>query len=388
MDRGGGRFGRFGRGRGGRGFGGRGMHRNEYSNSNSSKKVILNFPIGSSPSPGDVQRWMCDFALLAAIQCPKSGVAKIIKDDGTIADNYIEREEPETPDPDDPDIEFLRIRYSNAAKIYDNLVEDMNQEKRTMVALIKSHLGADSIARVRETEAGRQAIEDDDPRNLLLQIYAAHNTDHLLENEQNVVIAERKLRSVQQGDKEETAVYFNRFKALVQAARNALLNNGDDPDARMPSEANLAVMFIIGLHSGYRRFKSSFTDGTNEEGYPETLADAYRRALKASVEMISYKFVHPAHYMRGAFVAGRGSYVPPRFQGRGNHGGGGRGRGRGYGRGNYNRPGRGREPRLCYVCRQPGHLAAQCPHRDDAVIDEAVENMNGGNNNHRGGNDA
>ena len=388
MDRGGGRFPFAGRGdgrNGGRGFGrGRGGPRNNFARydqkmrtvPNASKSPYLNFPIGSAPSPGDVQRFMAEFAVAAALHCPKSGVAKVIRDDGTILDDYIIREEPAIPEAEgedaDPDAAYIRMRWGNQIKAYDKWVEDFNEEKRTMIALIKSHLGSDSLARVRETEAGRNAIENDDPRALLAQIYTSHNTDHLMEHEHNVVLAERRLHSVQLGEKEGTGMYFNRFKALVQATKDALTNNGDDPDARMPSEANLAVMFIMGLNAGYRRFKSSFTDGTNEEGYPDTLNEAYRRSLKATTDMITYRMRTVPYAFKGLFVAGRGNHVP---QGRGggrNHRGG-RG-GRNYG------GGRVRGPRLCYVCRQPGHIAAQCPHRDDAVIDEAVAQMNGDDN--------
>jgi Zinc knuckle len=360
-----GRQSRRGGGRGGRGHGARGNHSsNRNSQPSVNRSTILNFPIGSSPNPGDVQRWMVMFSTTAALECPKSGVAKIINDDGTIG-SYPRRDEPEFPDESDDDYEALKVRYSSSIKRYDDWTEDLIEEKRKLVALIKSKLGADSLSRVRATERGRRAINEDDPKGLLEEIYATHNTDLLLDKAQNVVVAEKRFNAVQQGEQEELITYFERFKALRQALKNALTNNGEDPKKRMPTEANQAVLFIIGLNAMYRTFKRSFVDGTNTDGYPDTLETAYERAQRASTDMITYRRYND---YRGVFAADRG--------GRGHRGG--RGRGRQHERRNDDDDGRGGgrgpKPRTCYICRQPGHYAAQCPDRDDAVITQALQN--------------
>ena len=360
-----GRFGRQshrGGGRGGRGRGGRDNHqsnKNGYSSSTSGIKAgILNFPIGSSPSPGDVQKWMVGFATIAALECPKSGVAKIINDDGTIA-AYPTKDEPDAPNPKD---EVARVRYSSQIKRYDDWVEDLAEEKRKLVALIKSKLGPDSLNRIRSTTNGSKAIKDDDPKLFLEEIYATHNTDLLLDKAQNVVMAEKRFNAIQQGDQEDLIVYFDRFKAIRQALSNALTNNGEDPKKRMPTEANQAVLFIVGLSGIYRTFKRSFVDGTSTEGYPTTLAAAYERAQRASTDMITYR----KYDYRGVFLAERGG-----------RGGRGRGRGRNNERRNEEDNGRGggdeSRPRTCYICKLTGHYAAQCPDRDDAVINQALQ---------------
>lgn len=394
---------------------------------------ILNFPMGSSISPSDVQRWACELAIALADQCPKSELTLIVQDDGTPAENYPFMVEPEMPDENDPDIDNLKFQYQESMKYFNRYMDNRRIERVSAVALIKSKMGQESLARVRETVGGRAAILANDPLALLEQIFLCHSTDYLLETEQNAVMAMRRFHSISQGDSETTANFYIRFKALRNAVSTALDANGDNPEGPIPSEAAQAVMFTIGLNNGYRRYKTSFTDGTNEGGYPLTLDDAYRRALKAAVEVITYR-QHRQDF-RGIFIAGRGDYTPQFGRGGGGRGGGrGGGKGgnsRGYsGRGGYSNHaqngnggnynnyqqyggavnnnqaqngavgggrgynsgfnnqyqggrggGKGRggvAPRLCYICRSAGHLAAQCPHRDDAVIDEAFADMNAG----------
>jgi Zinc knuckle len=414
---GGGGYGARGNGGPNRYYGGRGYgddrraHRNNRSNNNSSfsgvRDGILNFPMGSSISPSEVQRWASEWANVLAEQCPNSELTLIVNDDGTPADGYPEREEPEMPDPEDPDIINLRFNYQEQMKIRNKYYEHRRIEniKATRIAL--NRLGADSQARVRETELGRQAIANNDPLALLEQIFLCHSTDFLLETEQNAVVAMRRFHSITQGETETTGKYYIRFKATRQAMVTALEANGDNAANQLPSDAAQAVMFIVGMNNGYRRFKNSFIDGTSDTGYPNTLVLAYERALKATFDPSNFRN-HRNDY-RGVFIAGRGDYVPPAVRSGGGRGGGrgngGRGGGRGYqGRGGYNQynnqqnyggggnnnqgqhqyqggrgggRGGGRAgPRLCYICRQPGHLAAQCPYRDDAVVDEAVSEMN------------
>lgn len=362
---------RGGQGRGGRGQGGRGRQQEGRGPTATSTKKTLNFPIGSSPNPGDVQKWMVYLSTEAALQCPKSGVAKIIRDDGTITE-YPEDDEPEFPDPQDDDYDRLKTRYGTLFKIYCDWRKDMADEKRKLVALIKSLLGPDSLSRVRGTPQGRHAIDNDDPKGLLEQIYATHNTDLLLDKAQNVVIAEKRFNAIQQGEHEELSAYFDRFKALRQALRNALINNNENPAARMATESHQAVLFIVGLNAMYRTFKRSFVDGTNTEGYPTTLTVAYERAQRASTDIVTYR--RYTDY-RGAFAAERGGRFGRGGRGRGRQGGGNvtEGRDRTDARDRGESPAR---TQLCYICRNPGHYAAQCPDREDAVINQAVREEN------------
>jgi Zinc knuckle len=405
---------------GGRGYGGdRRPQRNNRNNNGSSfsgvRDGILNYPMGSSISPSEIQRWASEWANVLAEQCPNSELTLIVNDDGTPAEGYPERDEPEMPDADDPDIVNLRFNYQEAMKIRNKYYEQRRIERVKAVRIALNRLGPDSQARVRETLLGRQAIANNDPLALLEQIFLCHSTDFLLETEQNAVMAMRRFHSITQGETETTGKYYIRFKATRQAMITALETNGDDAEAQMPSDAAQAVMFIVGMNNGYRRFKNSFVDGTNEAGYPVTLAAAYERALRATFD--SNNFNRQRIDFRGVFAAQRGGHQgrgdAGRGGGRGNagRGGGGRGyQGRGYNNyggsgynnyggggyhqnhgGGYNNQaqhqhqhpggrgggrGRGRGPRLCYICREEGHLAAQCPHRDDAVIDEAIAEMN------------
>ena len=103
----------------------------------------------------DVQQWARALEICVALQCKKSGVAKIIKDDGTIGD-YIERNEPFFPDDAaEDDFEPEKMRYQIDLKSYLQWQEHYREERITFVALIKTYLGSGSLARVRATAAGR-----------------------------------------------------------------------------------------------------------------------------------------------------------------------------------------------------------------------------------------
>jgi Zinc knuckle len=400
MDRFGRVGGRFGSGRGGprQGRGpGRGFTSGRSENRES--KPILNAPLGGNISPEKVQRWMVKLSTVVGLQCAKSGVSKIIKDDGTIG-NYPVPEQPQIPgEANDPDRDMLKVDYSIKSKKYNDLIVAIEEDKRLMVNIIKDHLGEDSLARVRAKKDGRDAIDKDDPKKLLEVIYATHNNDDMKDNTHNVSTSERSFQMCRMEDSDSLLQYHDKYQARREAFRAALVANGENAQQRMPSEATQAISFINGLSGAYKGFKDSFIDGTNTEGYPATIEEAFRRAQRAQTVAPGYRR-HYSDY-RGVFAAGRGDM---RGNGRGGRGHGNRDQGRGYGGGrgyngrgnNWSHNGRGNQGRgysqwnnnripndnnsnegggiRCFICKEVGHIARDCPDRDDAVIDQALEN--------------
>ena len=228
---------------------------------NSSLCVTLNFGVGMKPSPGAVQKWMMKLSLVLGLECSKSGISSILKDDGTIGD-YPRYEEPEFPvqeeEDDLVDLAFQKIVFTTKYKTYHDKLEYLEIDKRLAVKIIIRYLGNDSLNRIRETENGTKAINENNPKLLLETIYATHCTDILQEDTMNAVKAEQAFITIRQGENEPVLAYRQRFEALKQAVKASLVKNGEDPELRMPSEPSQVVIFIDGLHNGYKDFKDSF----------------------------------------------------------------------------------------------------------------------------------
>ena len=209
--------------RGGRGNGRRNNldpYRKPSDPPSSKRKPYLNFPIGRPPRPEQVAEFMQDLKTELAVQCPESDIHKIINDNGTLNNDYTLRDEPEIPDEDgldDSQIYYLRLRYANATKLYDKWTEDFRKGKIKGTAIALNALGQDSKARLRETEAGRNSIENDDILQLLIAIYASHNTDHLQDDENALVIAQRRFYGIHQANNETIQQFYTRFKAHTQS---------------------------------------------------------------------------------------------------------------------------------------------------------------------------
>jgi hypothetical protein len=382
---------------------------------------ILNFSVGMRASPGTVQKWMIKFSVILGLECSKSGISSILKDDGTIGD-YPKYEEPEFPvreeDDDNYDYDFQKVVFTTKYKTYNDKLEYLIIDKRLTVKLIIRYLGPDSLNRIRETENGVKAINEDDPKLLLETIYATHCTDILQEDTMNAVKAEQAFITIKQGENEPVLAYRQRFEALKQAVKSTLVKNNENPDHRMPSEASQVVIFIDGLHNGYREFKDSFNDG--ESGsceYPKTMEDAFKRVKQATSKALS-NITYRTY--RGAFIAGRDNNNSRggrsdnnrgRHNSRGNNGyfnnnnnsnnyksnhnysngyqtkgyyNNYQGRSY-YNNNNYNNNNDNNNSYYskgsCSICHKNDHFAGNCPDRDDAVIDTALKSnteMNAG----------
>ena len=133
--------------------------------------AYLDLISGKEVNPGVVTNWVNKFREYVVTVCESSMINLIFGLDALLGD-YPELQEPALPDPECSKFEtkMWEIAYSKYIKDKDRLEGD----KGKVFGLILGQMFESSKTRVKETDNGAIAMENQDPRLLLSAILATH----------------------------------------------------------------------------------------------------------------------------------------------------------------------------------------------------------------------
>ena len=347
-----------GRGRGHNGRGGRGMARPPpRTGTVAAIGAYLDLLPGKEVNPGVVTNWVNKFREYVVTVCETSRINLIFGVDATLGD-YPKLQEPKLPDETSTrfQIKMWEIAYAKFIKDVDRLETD----KLKVFGLMMGQMSENSKNRVKETDAGSIAIEEQDPRLLLTAILATHLTDNRLGAEHNLYKIEQAFHRYLMEPGDSLAFYYQRFRALLSGVQEAYHRAKQDPPDNTYRDVQLALRFTIGLNSSYHAYKQYYEDGLKD--WPENLTDAFSEAAK---------FRPRAAGSGSSGDVGRANAFAMRGRGRGR----GRGRYSGRGRGGDSRSGSygestgstsggpseyGTRKGTCHACGESGHYSFEC----------------------------
>jgi hypothetical protein len=191
-------------------------------------------------------------------------------------------------------------------------------------------ISENSKNRIKETDAGAIAVEQQDPRILLSAILSTHLTGNRLGAEHNLYKIEQAFSRYVMEPGDSLSFYYQLFRALLSGVQEAYTRAKLEPPDTSYRDVQLALRFTIGLNSSYTPYKQYHEDGLKD--WPESLVDAFSEASKFRPRTAGSG--NPGDIGRANAFAMRG-------RGRGR----GRGRSIGSGRTSRNRPGVPREDR-------------------------------------------
>jgi Zinc knuckle len=346
------------RGRGRNGRGGRGMARPPpRTGTVAAIGAYLDLVPGKEVNPGVVTNWVNKFREYIVTVCETSRINLIFGIDATLGD-YPKLQEPKVPDEDSTkfQIKMWEIAYTKYIKDVDRLETD----KLKVFGLMMGQMSENSKNRVKETDSGSIAIEQQDPRLLLTAILATHLTDNRLGAEHNLYKIEQAFHRYIMEPGDSLAFYYQRFRALLSGVQEAYHRAQQDPPDTSYRDVQLALRFTIGLNSSYSTYKQYYEDGLKD--WPENLVDAFSEASKFRPRTAGSG--NPGDVGRANAFAMRG-------RGRGR----GRGRNPGRGRGGDSRSGSygestgstsggpseyGTRKGACHTCGESGHYSFEC----------------------------
>jgi Zinc knuckle len=278
-------------------------------------------------------------------------------------------QEPPLPNEDSIKFEIKKWEISYAKYIKD--VDKLEADKLKVFGLMVGQIPENSKNRIKETDTGAIAMEQQDPRLLLSAILSTHLTDNRLGAEHNLNKIEQAFSKYVMEPGDSLAFYYQRFRALLSGVQEAYTRAKLEPPDTSYRDVQLALRFTIGLNSTYTPYKEYYEDGLKD--LTESLVDAYSEASK----------------------------FRPRTAGSGNPGDIGRanafamrGRGRGRGRGRSGRTSEirsgaygesagstsggpseyGTRKGACHTCGESGHYSFECK------ANESGNNAKGGTN--------
>jgi hypothetical protein len=354
-----------GRGRGRNGRGARGMARPPpRTGTVAAIGAYLDLVPGKEVNPGVVTNWVNKFREYIVTVCESPKINLIFGLDATLGD-YPTLAKPITPAEDCSKFEMKIWEQSYSKYIKD--LDRLEKDKAKIFGLMMGQMSDNSKNRVKETDMGAIAIDEQEPRLLLSSILATHLTDNRLGAEHNLYKIEQAFARYAMEPGDSLAFYHQRFRALLSGVQEAYSRAKiDTAENGIYRDVQLALKFTMGLNSSYGPYKQYYEDGLKD--WPQTVPDAFAEASK----------------------------FKPRSAGSGNPGDGGRanafamrGRGGGRARGRYSGRGRGGDNRgahgadlsgtggasggqseygtrkgECHTCGEQGHYSFECRAKD------------------------
>jgi hypothetical protein len=172
------------RGRGRNGRGGRGMARPPPRNGTvAAIGAYLDLVPGKEVYPGIVTNCVNKFRDYVVTVCETSRINLIFGIDATLED-YPELQEPPLPNEDSSKFEIKKWEIAYAKFIID--VDKLEVDKLKVFDLMVGQISENSKNRVKETDTGAIAMEQQDPRLLLSAILSTDLTDNRLGAEHNL----------------------------------------------------------------------------------------------------------------------------------------------------------------------------------------------------------
>jgi hypothetical protein len=153
------------------------------------------------------------------------------------------------------------------------------EEKKQLFAVMIGQMSDEVIHRLKMTDEGLEAVNGQDPRVLLEQVFSGLMNDERVTPENNLVNRMRQFQNISMRPDEDIVSFRKRFGLYLSAVRYAIVGAGQDPEQRMATDHEQAIMFIKGLHDAqFDEFKRMY-ENTQKE-YPENFRDAAAEATR------------------------------------------------------------------------------------------------------------
>jgi hypothetical protein len=264
------------RGRGRNGRGGRGMARPPpRTGTVAAIEAYLDLVPGKEVNRGIVTNWVNKFRDHVVTICETSRINLIFGIDTTLGD-YPQLQEPPLPKEDSTKFEIKKWEISYAKYIKD--VDKLKADKLKVFGLMVEQISENSKNRIKETDAGAIAMEQQDPRIQLSAILSTHLTDNRLRAEHNLYKIEQALSRYVMELGDSLSFYYQRFRVLLSGVQEAYTRAKLEPPDTSYLGVQLALRFTTGLNSFYSPYKQYYEDGLKD--WPESLVDAFSEASK------------------------------------------------------------------------------------------------------------
>lgn len=316
--------------------------------------AYLDINLSREVDPGWVTKWMTKMSEYSMSKFD-SKIHLIFGQNGTLGDY------PALVEPDQPEDEASRVTM----KIWEtDFVEwrkatlRLEQDKGKLFGIMLGQMSDTSKNRVKETEDGSEAIETNNPLQLLSAIISTHMADNRLGAEHNAFKVGKKFRDLVMEPKESLSSYHQKFMALYSGLTEAYRRADEEMDTSNFHEGQMALQFTLGLSADYSTFKQYYEDSVKP--WPETVSEAFFEASK-------FKPRSGGQFFDGAGRANAFA-MRGRFGGRGREGRGGRGRAGGQRTGSAGQTREqssaattyGTRKGECHHCGEEGHYSYEC----------------------------
>ena len=217
---------------------------------------------------------------------------------------------------------IANIQFSTDYKFQRSKEVRLEEDKKKVHGLIIGQLSNASKEQLRTTADGNQAMEDNDPLNLVSELRNTHLLVDRTQPELNFDTANNKYVTLRGEDRESLSTYKRRLEAAVAQLRNAA-ERGADYVVRLPTDPMIVTRFIKGLAPKYGAYAQKID--RQEREIPANLQLAYDDVIAHGEEYAHREDRQFRGYHAFATYTGRGGRDGR--GGRGGRGNGGRGGG-------------------------------------------------------------